>query len=202
MKQIKRPLKRLLCFLLTAMVMSGVFVQPAEAKLVGGVDPARVRLSSRKAKTVIFSFGDLNMYGKIQPALDEDKLNELIKETLKHMKISELDLQEAQEAWEKAKRWEEDPGEIAQDRRDAKKIVGGIPGVGDIVGVGDIIREKFNNDDYSASEAMTDLGEGYIKNKAPGVSQAEAVGDDDYDWDIGIWEPWDRGEKMLFFAGS
>ena len=175
MEQTKRPLKKLLCILLTAMVMSGMFPQAAQAKIAGGVDPARVGLSKRKARTVIFSFGNLNMYGKLQPGMDEDKLNELIKETLRKMGMTELELQEAHRAWEKAKRWEDSPGEFEQDRKDVERIIGGVPGVGDVIGAANIVREKFNNSDYSSSEAMTDLGVSYVKNKVPGLSQAEAV---------------------------
>jgi uncharacterized protein YdiU (UPF0061 family) len=58
------------------------------------------------------------MYGKLQPGLSEDELNKLIKEVLKKMNKTELDLKEAYRALERDIRWEESTlEEYLQDMR-------------------------------------------------------------------------------------
>jgi uncharacterized protein YdiU (UPF0061 family) len=116
------------------------------------------------------------MYGKLQPGLSEDELNKLIKEVLKKMNKTELDLKEAYRALERAIRWEESTlEEYLQDMRDIMTIIGGIPIIGDAVSAGNVVREKFNNSDYATEEAISDLGIVYVKSKVPGLSQAEVI---------------------------
>lgn len=128
----------------------------AQTKIPRCIDPARIKYSKEKARPVVFVFGDLHMFGKIQPGVDDDVLNELIKEVMEKMGITELDLRNAQMAWERAQRWEYEGAaeEIRNDANDVRTIIGGIPVIGDAIGITDVVREKFNNPDYPSDQAI------------------------------------------------
>lgn len=98
-----RKRKKLSCFLLVLTMLVVIF--PAEAMASSNIDLSRVKLSSGSEK-LIFEFGDIQIEGEVRQKVPftQAEIDKLVKETLKEQGLTELDIKEANDKVEKARR--------------------------------------------------------------------------------------------------
>jgi hypothetical protein len=95
--------KKISCFLLAVAML--VIIYPAEARASSNIDLSRVKLSSG-SKQLEFEFGGVKLEGEVRQKVPFTKaeIDRLVKEALKDAGLTELDIKEANDKVEKARR--------------------------------------------------------------------------------------------------
>lgn len=144
--------KKLSCFLLAVAMLS--VLCPVEARASSNIDLSRVKLSSG-SETMVFEFGGVKINGEVHQKypFTEAEIDQLVKETLKDTGLTELDIKEANDKVEKARRasnfTQEDIDRIKQNLLTSMETV---PAAGDAATVLRVI------DRYMSSTSWDDIG--------------------------------------------
>lgn len=95
--------KKLSCFLLALAML--VMICPVRAEASSNIDLSRVKFSSGSEK-LVFEFGGVKIEGEVRQKVPftQEEIDRLVKETLKEAGLTELDIKEANDKVEKARR--------------------------------------------------------------------------------------------------
>lgn len=95
--------KRMVSILL-AVIMSA-FIFPVDARAFSNIDLSRVKLSTGK-ETLLFEFGDISIEGELRQIypFTKEEIDKIVSDTLQATGLTELDIKEANDKVEKARR--------------------------------------------------------------------------------------------------
>lgn len=144
--------KRLSCFLLAVAMF--VIICPVDARASSNIDLSRVKFSSG-SEPLVFEFGGVKIDGEVRQKypFTEAEINQIVKETLNDAGLTELDIKEANDKVEKARRasdfTQEDIDRIKQNLLTSMETV---PAAGDAA---TLLRAI---DRYMSSTSWDDIG--------------------------------------------
>jgi len=176
----KGALKRMCCALLALLLV----VCTSPVAYSRGVDRSRLRIENDIGYTVLFTFGDLEMRGKLakQSPLSEEEIQQLIDKTLKEMGLTEEDVGKMHDELDKVQRdGELTKEEVEQFKKDLKTVfdLGGVGNVVDVLeiidpegdklgAIGNIIKDQVNDKVVKkvakdiATDSLTDVGKARV----------------------------------------
>lgn len=140
--------------LLVLMLVLAIVLQPVNAFAASNVDLSRVKFSTG-SEPLVFTFGKLNMDGVVEQVypFTEKEIDQLVKETLKSMNLTELDIKEANQMVQKAKRASEFTKEDMDRVRDNMlTTLKAVPAAGNVATVLEAVK------DYMGSSSWDDIG--------------------------------------------
>ncbi len=144
---------RKLCCLFLVVVML-ICISPSRSLASSHIDLSRIKFSSG-SEPLVFKFGDLSMDGEIRQVYPFTKaeIDKLVKETLKSMGLTELDIMEANKKVERAKRASEFTSDDLQRVKDNFiKSLKVVPQAGEVADILKVI------DQYMSSSSWDDIG--------------------------------------------
>lgn len=166
-------MRKLCCLLLIVPLLICLYSSNALAS--PHIDLSRVKFSSG-SEPLVFKFGDISLDGRVHQIFPftEQEINKLVKETLKSMNTTELEIMEANKKVERAKRASEFTQEDLQRVKDnfikSMKVVPPAGKAADILKIIDDYMDSSSWDDIGT--ASVDLLEGqvtdWVKNTAGG----------------------------------
>lgn len=142
-----------LCGLLLAAVML-VLILPESAFAVSGVDLSRIKFSSG-TEPLTFKFGSISIDGEVRQEypFSKGEISKLVQETLKAKGLTDLDIQEANQKVEKAKKAKEfTQADIDRIKENLMTSAGVVPKAGDVVTILKVV------DTYMKSKSWDDIG--------------------------------------------
>ncbi len=184
----KGTIKRMCCGLLVVLLV----VCASPIAYSRGVDRSRLRLENDIGHTVLFTFADMQMQGKLakQSPLSEEELQQLIDKTLKEMGLTEEEVGKMHDELEKAQR----DGELTQEEIDQfkedLKTMFDLAGLGSVVdvleilapdgdtlgGLGNIAMDKAKDRAQKiATDSFSDVAKELVKKGLKAVDVAKAL---------------------------
>jgi hypothetical protein len=173
-----------ICGLLLAAVML-VLILPDRALAASGVDLSRIKFSSG-TEPLTFKFGGISIDGEVRQEypFSKGEISKLVQETLKAKGLTELDIQEANQKVDKAKKASEfTQADIDRIKENLMTSAGVVPQAGDVVTILKVVdtymKSKSWDDIGTASAAlMEDNMKEWVKSTATGfVDQAGELGE-------------------------
>jgi hypothetical protein len=173
-------MKKYCCLLLALAVL----LFPAAAGASSHIDLSRVKFSSG-SEPLVFEFGSMSMDGELiqKVPFTKEEINKLVKETLKAMKLTELDIKEANEAVSRARLasefTKEDMERVKKNLLTTLKSVPASSAAADVLDTIDDYMESSSWDDIgTATEKLMDKQvSDWVKDTAGGfVDQAGQLG--------------------------
>lgn len=163
-----------MCVILLALVMLAS-VLPVNVGALSAIDLSRVKFSAG-SKQLVFEFGDLQIEGEVRQMVPftQAEIDKLVKETLKEQGLTELDIKEANDKVEKARRasdfTQEDIDRIKQNLLTSMETVPAAGNVATLLGTIDKYMTSTSWDDIgtASAEMLEDAMTAEVKDTASG----------------------------------
>ncbi len=163
-----------LCCLLTAVVIL-ICIYPSNVLASSVIDLSRVKFKSG-SEPLVLKFGDISLEGEVRNdfPFTEEEIDKIVKDTLKSMGLSELDIKEDNQIVEKARRASEFTKEDMQRVKDnfikSMKVVPKAGKVADILSVIDKYMNSSSWDDIGTASAdlLENSAKDWVKDTASG----------------------------------